>query len=234
MAGERKKQCLDDLRMRILTQQIAPGADLDEVSLCDAYGMSRTPMREVLQRLAGDGYVRLERNRGAKVASMDLPVLRMFFQTAPLIYANIARLAASNRRPEQIAPLCATQEAFRAATEAQDAGGAALLNHRFHETLGEMAHNPYLMPALRRMLIDHTRLGQTFYRPTCADEKQRIATACLHHEQMIGAIETQDAERAVDLTLAHWDLSRDRLERYVTPDPLPLDLDTTKDQAHAV
>ncbi|QIE46077.1 GntR family transcriptional regulator [Pseudohalocynthiibacter aestuariivivens] len=234
MPKDKKTACLDDLRMRILMQQIAPGADLDEAALCDAYGMSRTPMREVFQRLSGEGYLRTEPNRGPKVASMDLGVMRMFFQTAPLVYANIARLAAENRRTEQIAPLRSTQDAFRAATVAGDASQAALLNHRFHEEVGEMAHNPYLMPALRRMLIDHTRLSQTFYRPKSADEKRRVQTACVHHDQMIAAIEAQEPDRAVALTLEHWDLSRDRLEQFVTPDPLPLALTPNEEHARAV
>ncbi len=234
MPMDKKTACLEDLRMRILMQQIVPGADLDEAALCEAYGISRTPMREVFQRLSGAGYLRTEPNRGPKVTSMDLGVMRMFFQTAPLIYANVARLAAENRRPEQIESLRATQDGFRAATSTGDVSRAAMLNHRFHEEIGEMAHNPYLMPALQRMLIDHTRLSQTFYRAKSADEKQRVKTACVHHDQMIDAIEAQDGERAVELTLQHWDLSRDRLEQFVKPDPLPFDMPSQKDQARAV
>lgn len=56
MSGSAKIQCLDDLRNRILSLDIAPGSDLDELRLCDHYGISRTPLREVLQRLAGEGF----------------------------------------------------------------------------------------------------------------------------------------------------------------------------------
>ncbi len=231
---DRKKDCLEDIKMRILTLDIAPGSDLDEASLCDRYGMSRTPMREIFQRLGGEGFVQLTQNRGAKVASMDLAVMRMFFQTAPVIYASVARLAAENRRISDLAPLQATQETFRAATEGGDAGQAALLNHRFHLQIGEMARNPYLLPSLKRMLIDHTRLSQTFYRPASEDEAARVARAVEQHEAMIAAFEAQDAQRAVDLTIDHWNLSRDRLEQFVTPDPLPIDVLTEKGGAHAV
>ena len=86
-----KSECAADLRARILSLEIAPGTALDEVSLCDHYKISRTPLREILQRLAGSGYVQLEENRGAKVESMDLSTMRVFFQTAPLIYCSIAR-----------------------------------------------------------------------------------------------------------------------------------------------
>ena len=76
------------------------GAVLDEASLASHYGLSRTPLREVLQRLAGTGYITLEEHRGAKVASMDIHTMRTFFQTAPVVYANIVRLATENRTEE--------------------------------------------------------------------------------------------------------------------------------------
>ncbi|MEO3416518.1 GntR family transcriptional regulator [Roseovarius sp. CAU 1744] len=234
MAKDKKTACLDDLRMRILRQDIAPGSDLDEASLCDHYGISRTPMREVFQRLSGEGYVRIEQNRGAKVASMDLTVMRMFFQTAPMIYANVARLAAENRRSDEIPPLKAIQEEFRAAVLAGDTAGAALLNHAFHEQIGIMSHNPYLRASLGRMLIDHTRLSQTFYRPVSEDEKHRVTKAIDHHDAMIVAIERQESAVIVDLTIDHWNLSRDRLEQFVSPDPLPLDVIAMKDRKHAL
>ncbi len=223
MAVDKKTRCAEDLRTRILTLDIAPGSDLDEAELCTEYGLSRTPMREIFQRLGGEGYLRLEQNRGARVSSMDLPVMRMFFQTALLIYSSITRLAAENRRNDQIGPLRQIQTGFKAAIDAGEAGNAAMLNHRFHEQIGEMAHNPYLLPSLRRMLIDHTRLSQVFYRPLSEQDQQRIQMACDQHDEMITAIERQEPIRAVDLALAHWDLSRDRLEKFVTPDPLPLE-----------
>ncbi|WP_306116156.1 MULTISPECIES: GntR family transcriptional regulator [unclassified Roseovarius] len=234
MPKDKKTACLEDLRMRILKQEIAPGSDLDEVSLCAQYGISRTPMREIFQRLSGEGYVRIEQNRGAKVASMDLGVMRMFFQTAPLIYANVARLAAENRRSDEIPVLKAIQEDFRAAVTSGDTAGAALLNHAFHEQIGVMSHNPYLRASLGRMLIDHTRLSQTFYRPTSADEESRVAQAIEQHDAMIVAIERQEPSIALDLTIDHWNLSRDRLERFVSPDPLPLDVIAMKDRKHAL
>jgi len=66
MSGSAKIQCLDDLRNRILSLEIAPGSDLDEQRLCETYGISRTPLREVLQRLAGDGYLTLLTTAGPK------------------------------------------------------------------------------------------------------------------------------------------------------------------------
>jgi len=229
-----KQTSVHDLRRRILALEIAPGADLDESALSERYGMSRTPLREVLQRLAGEGYVTLSENRGAKVASMDLATMRTFFQTAPLVYSNMARLAAANRTAAQLQALRAVQSGFADAVASDAPEAMALCNHRFHQLIGEMAHNTYMMASLQRLLIDHTRLGQMFYRPSDTDERQAIQTARDQHDAMIAAIAEADAEAAAALTLQHWDLSRDRIERFVRPDPLPLDIIAPVETSHAV
>ena len=229
-----KDTCLEDMRLRILSTDLEPGSDLDEASLTMQYGMSRTPMREVLQRLAGDGFIVLQANKGAKVASMDITTLRVFYQTAPMVYANISRLASENRTTRQLDDLKAAQIDFTRATRANDADAAALANHHFHALIGEMAHNDYLVAALNRLLIDHTRLSQTFYRPATPTESALIESAVEQHDGMISAIEARESALAIDLTLAHWDLSRDRMERFVRPDPLPIDVVSFKDKRNAI
>jgi len=222
MSRDKKTACLEDLRRRILTQRIAPGSDLDEATLCEEYGLSRTPLREIFQRLAGEGYARIEQNRGAKVSSMDLATMRVFFQTAPLIYCNVARQAAENHLPAQLDQLHKIQEEFRAAHAEGDAEAASFLNHGFHQQMGLMARNPYLLVALNRMLIDHTRLSQTFYRPCSEDGTRRVESSVAQHDAMLEAMARRDGDSMVTLTMDHWSLTRDQLERYVMPDPLPL------------
>ena len=219
----KKEDLFNTLRTRILQLDLEPGSPLDETGLCAVYGVSRTPLREVLQRLAGEGYVRIEPNRGASVSSMDIAVMRSFFQTAPMIYASVARVAAENASSRDIADLRDIQRDFRTAKKAQRPQDMAICNHRFHEKIGEAAGNTYLMPGLQRLLIDHTRISQTFYAPRNSSEQERIETACRQHDEMIDAIEARGTARAVELVLDHWSLSRDRMEHYVRPDPLPLD-----------
>lgn len=218
--SNKKSICLNALKKRILTLEIAPGAVLDETLLSDEYGLSRTPLREVFQRLAGEGYLILEANRGASTSSMDLSVMRQFFQTAPMIYASVARLAAENATNKQVAHLKEAQSHFAKAVSAGWSSDMAMYNHRFHEIIGEMAGNPYLSPSLSRLLIEHTRMSQLFYRPETKAEQALVIKAREQHDTMILAIENKEPSRAVQLTLDHWDLSRDRIERFVNPSPL--------------
>ena len=158
---------------------------------------------------------------------MSHKVLRDFFVTAPMIYSAIGRLAAQNARPGQIDEIRAIQDRFRAAIDAGDSADMVYWNQCFHALMGEMADNPYLQPSYERLLIDHARISQTFYRPRDAAMANRMYSALDHHDSMIAAIEAGDSQRVVELIVEHWDLSRDLIEYFVKPDPLAFDLAAT-------
>lgn len=220
MAGEAKRNksnCLEDLRRRILTEALEPGSYLDETEIAEAYGISRPPLRELLRQLAGEGYVILHENRGAQVAPMTHKTLRNFFIAAPMIYAAIGRLAAQNATRAQIMRLKDAQLLFRAAIRDSDTEQRALTNERFHSIMGEMADNEFLTPSLRRLLIDHTRIGMTFYSPRHTELADQRVIAVEQHDQFIALIEVGDADGCADLAIAHWELSRAQIESFVTP-----------------
>lgn len=213
----RKAKCLEDLRRRILTLDMEPGENLDEVELAAAYAISRPPLREILRQLAGEGYVVLHDNRGAQVAPMNHKTLRNFFTAAPMIYAAVARLAAEHATEAQIMRLRDTQLLFRSAIRDGDTVTRALLNERFHAIMGEMADNEFLLPSLRRLLIDHTRISMTFYNPRVQRLAQQRETAADQHDAFIERIEAGDANGAATLALSHWELSRSEIESFVSP-----------------
>ncbi|NGO53867.1 FCD domain-containing protein [Allomesorhizobium camelthorni] len=225
----KKAICLEDLQRRILTQELDPGSYLDESKISEAYQISRPPLREVLRQLAGDGYVVLHENRGAQVAPMTHKTLRNFFVAAPMIYSAVTRLAAEHAKPSQIMRLKDTQLLFRAAIRDGDTAGRALMNERFHAILGEMADNEYLMPSLRRLLIDHTRIGMTFYNSRKVALAEQRAVAADQHDQFIALIEAGDADAAAELAVAHWELSRAEIEHFVTPTAINIPLGRAPD-----
>lgn len=220
----KKIKCLEDLRRKILTQELEPGFSLDEMEVSERYGISRPPLREVLRQLAGEGYVQLIENRGAQVAPMTHKTLRNFFVAAPMIYAATTRLAAENATPAQIVRLKECQWAFRQAIKTGDAAERALGNERFHSMIGEMADNEFLMPSLRRLLIDHTRIAMTFYNPRKVALAAQREAAADQHDQFIALIEAGDADGASDLAVAHWELSRAWIESFVTPESMNIPL----------
>ncbi len=215
-----KERTYDALVSAILTLDLKPGADLDEARLCAEFGLSRTPMREVLRQLAGEGYVVLRQNRGAQVSDMSHASLRAFFIAAPMIYSAILQLAATHRTEAQIAALRSAQETFCSMLDTGTAATRALANIQFHRVTGDMADNLYLSPSFNRLLLDHARISMTFYAPGDTDQSDNVALARAQHDAIIAAIAARDASKAGELAIAHWQLSRDEIEKYVMPNAL--------------
>ncbi|MDO3436646.1 GntR family transcriptional regulator [Rhizobium sp. CBN3] len=223
MAKTPKSNLYEDLKRQILTMELDPDADLDEASLSEKYGLSRTPVRDIFRRLAGEGYIDIRENRGARVIPMNHSTLRNFFLVAPMIYAAIGRLAVQNFKPAQLVDLRQTQERFRAASETKDPLAMVLENNRFHEIFGEMSGNDYLQPSLGRLLIDHARIGHTFFRPRNDDMRRRLQIAVDHHDGFIEALGAHDESAVVDLVFEHWELSRENMEMFIAPQGLKAD-----------
>lgn len=217
MAKTDKSSLYEDLKRQILTMELDPDAILDEVGLSERSGLSRTPVRDVLRRLAGEGYIDIRENRGARVIPMNHSTLRHFFLVAPMVYAAIGRLAVQNFKPSQLQDLKDTQERFRAASLGMDTLGMVLENNRFHEIFGEMSDNAYLQPSLGRLLIDHARIGHTFFRPRNDDMKRRLHLAVDHHDSFIKALSAHDEDAVVELVFEHWELSRENMELFIAP-----------------
>ena len=211
------------LKRDILTLELAPDQDLDEVSLSEEYGISRTPVRDVLRQLAGEGYLDIRENRGARVIPMNLATLRDFFLVAPMIYEAVGRLAVENFRPAQLSELKECQERFRSAMKARKSEAMSLENNRFHEIIGEMSNSAFLKPSLGKLLIDHARIGHTFFRPIDEQMEANLRTACRHHDEFIEAVAKRDDAAMVRLVFEHWELSRQNMQMFVAPKGLEND-----------
>jgi len=225
-AGPDRKALLSEaLRRRILSMELAPGAVVDELALCDEFGLSRPPVRELLRQIAAEGYIELEANRAPRVAAMSHESLRAFFLAAPLVYIATTQLAATRATEAEIEELRRIQAQFRQAIEEQHVENRVIYNDEFHLEIGKMAHNDYLMPSLRRVLIDHARLGKIFYRhPTTVDMQKDLELACDQHDQIIEAIARHDTEAAGQLIREHMELSRRRMAEYAAPEGMEVSL----------
>ena len=217
--ADRKTVLGETLRRRIVSMEMQPGAVVDEMALSEEFGLSRPPVRELLRQMAAEGYIELEANRAARVSSMSFQSLRSFFQAAPLIYIATTQLAAANATSSEVNELKQIQKRFRQAIEQNDVEARVILNDEFHLHIGKMARNDYLMPSLRRLLIDHARLGKIFYRhPTTRDMQEDLDHAVQQHDDIIAAIERHDAEGAAGLVREHFELSRHRMAEYAAPE----------------
>lgn len=226
MTVDRKFACITALRTGILSRQLAPGSELDEVQLAQAHGLSRTPLREILQTLSGEGYITQERHRGARVAPMDIDRLRALLRSGPVILGSVARLATATATTADIDTLTALQAQLSQATEGDDPATATLADHAFHTHLGQVAADPYITAALGRVLLDHSRLNASFFAPDikAGSKKDRklIRKALQTHDALITALEAHAPEAAAEAALARWAVTREQITRFLSPEPLPL------------
>jgi len=200
--GSGVKLVYDVLRDEILDLTLPPGSLIDEVQLAERFSMSRTPIREALVRLSGEGLVDTLPNRSTMVSRIDFLTLHTFFDAITLMYRVTTRLAAQHYRSEDLVIIRAHQAAFAAAVSAQDALAMIATNRDFHAAIAEAGRNPYYTSLFCRLLDEGRRLLRLYYQsfddrlPQCYVEE---------HDAIIAAIATRDLEAADAIAKAHAD-----------------------------
>ena len=198
--GSGVKMVYDLLRDEILDLVLPPGSPIDEVQLAERFKMSRTPIREALVRLAGEGLIETLPNRSTMVSNIDFLNLNTFFDALVLMYRVTTRLAARNHRPEDLAIIRGFHEDYAAAVEARDALRMISTNAGFHAAIAEAGRNPYFTSLFRRLLDEGRRILRLYYRSYDEQFPQRFVD---EHAEIIAAIETRDIEAADRLGKAH-------------------------------
>ncbi|GAB1363905.1 GntR family transcriptional regulator [Rhodobacter sp.] len=192
----------DLLRDEILDLVLPPGTPIDEVQLAERFGMSRTPIREALVRLAGEGLVETLPNRSSMVANIDVFNLHTFFDAITLMYRVTTRLAAQFHRPEDLPPIRALQAEFAASVARQDALAMIATNRAFHAAIAEAGRNPYYLSFFLRVLDEGRRLLRLYYQSFDDRLPQEYSD---EHEAIVAAIEARDIDLCDRLARAHAD-----------------------------
>jgi DNA-binding GntR family transcriptional regulator len=188
------------LRKSILELQLEPGSPLDEASLSEQFGMSRTPIREALVRLAADGLVTTLPNRNTIVSTINFVGLPVYFEALTLMYRVTTRSAAAHRRPEQLINVRALQAGFADAVARRDALAMIAANRDFHVAIAEAGGNAYFTMFFARLLDEGRRMLRLYY----ATFEDRLPKQYVEeHEEMVAAIEAGDVELADRLGADH-------------------------------
>jgi DNA-binding GntR family transcriptional regulator len=137
------------LRQLVFDGRLPPGSHIPQDEVAEELGMSRIPVREALIALERQGWVRIERHRGAFVSSLDPGSVRDHYELYGLVYGFAARRAL-DRSPERLlADLPPVVKALPSLVADPPAFGSAVLG--FHRTVVECARSPRIGVALRAM-----------------------------------------------------------------------------------
>jgi DNA-binding GntR family transcriptional regulator len=205
------------LRADILSLRMAPGEDIDDAALAQRLGLSRTPIREALARLAGDGLVVQTPNRGVQVAQINLMELPRYAEALSLMHRAVMRTATLRCTSRDLERIEQAYAAFESAAAVCDPIELTLLNRAFHVAVAEASHNRYLAEGLARLLDEGMRMLSVpfVYDPEPGDSARvHIAKVVEEHRRMIELIRARDADAAEKLGAEHAELFRSRFVAY--------------------
>lgn len=187
-----------ELLKAILTGRLKPGHLLPQDQLAKQMGVSRTPLREALMRLASVGLVELERNRGARVTDLAFGDMEHAWRGRMVIEPGAAKLAATGGDPESLSAMRRAIRRQRAAVESVEE--TLLANRDFHLALVAASQNPYLI-RFSEMLWAF-QIAVPIFGPQAQGREQRLLWPD-EHQGILDAICAGEGDVASARTLAH-------------------------------
>jgi DNA-binding GntR family transcriptional regulator len=172
-----------------------PGDRLVESELAERFGVSRTPIREALQRLETQSLLARD-GRSLIVASLDHNQMAELYVVRSELEGLAARLAARHATDEEVRLLQAMVEEDR--ERVGDPGALSRTNRRFHRQVHLASHNRYLVQQL-----DLVYRSMALMATTSLSAKGRSETAINEHAAIVEAIATHDGDRAHDELKGH-------------------------------
>ncbi|MFD2414864.1 GntR family transcriptional regulator [Amycolatopsis pigmentata] len=188
-----------------------PGTWVREPAVMAATGVSRTPVREALNRLQAEGVVELHRHRGALVIGWTAEDLDNLFDLRLALEGYGARRAAERGSAEQLKTLrklCDVMEELLPSAGESELQRLGELCVEFHTELSRASGNRQLAAQLPRVLSPPF-VSEAFHHHTLAE----LAKSFEHHRELVQALEARDSEWAEAVMRAHLRHGRQSLHR---------------------
>ncbi len=187
-------RALDRLRDEIVSGVWKPGERLQERTLCQRFGISRSPLREAYQVLAAEGLLELPRNRGAIVASPSLADVLQHHVLLETLETLAIELACDEATDSEIAAIVAKHQEERRAAKAD----AYRLNNELHRMIVVASHN---RPVQDAHIVAQRRLIQV--QNVNGFQEEEPAPPAAEHERFIRALAKRSKAEAVRGLRAH-------------------------------
>lgn len=189
------KDAYDLILEAIETGAYRPGDRLVESELADRFGVSRTPVREALQRLETQSMLTRD-GRSLIVSSLDHTQLSELYTVRAELEALAARLAARAATPEEIRVLYAMIDEDR--TRLDDPVSLSRSNRHFHDQIHLASHNRYLV---QQLALVHRSMALMASTSLAAEGRSRASLD--EHQAIVDAIAAGDGEAAANALRTH-------------------------------
>lgn len=200
-------QVYEILRARILARQLQPGQRLSVPKLADELGLSRSPVREAVQRLVAEGLGTEQMHRGAVVAGIEAGEVGDMYELRSVLEGLAARRAATRTTPALVTELTGLLEEHAAAITAQAEADIVRADLRFHSRILQAADSSHLTRALGPIL------GRANLAMLAGDLSTWPKQAVREHRSVLTAIASGDPAAAEKAARRHIELVAERLER---------------------
>lgn len=187
----RAEKIAETLEQLVFSGQYKDGDRLDEIKLAESFNVSRTPIREALQRLVLSGFAEQIPRRGVFVRLPGPVDLMEMFETMAEIESACGRLAASRISDTGLDLLRATNSRCQTAVEKQDLEGYYAENEVFHQTIYRGTANSFLEKEALRL---QNRLKP--YRRTQLRFRGRVSQSMSEHLLIVEALQAGDGDAA--------------------------------------
>ena len=181
------------LEEEIITGVLKANSRLDEVTLAQRFGVSRTPVREALIQLSTAGLVIKLAHKGNFVAEVGPTLLLEMFDVMGEFEAMAARLASRRASKDDIAAIRKAHEACSEAAVSGDPDEYYYKNEIFHKKILHAAHNTFLAEQSSQL---HKRLKA--FRRLQLRTRGRMNSSFQEHDAVVNAIETGDEQAAAE------------------------------------
>lgn len=198
METRRADQIADKLEQLVFMGEYENGERLDEIRLAAHFNVSRTPIREALQRLVMSGMAEQIPRRGVFIRQPDAVELMEMFETMAEIEASCGRFAATRISEEGLTRLEVANQRCQAALDAQDAATYYVENEAFHREIYRGAANSFLEKEALRL---QNRLKP--YRRVQLRFRGRLSQSMQEHTKIVAALRQGDAEAASQILRDH-------------------------------
>jgi DNA-binding GntR family transcriptional regulator len=210
------------LREEIVAGLLAPNERIKQAAVAERLEVSRLPVREALQQLAGEGLVSLERDVGARVTPLDPAELIEVYLVREALEPVLVRKAAERIEPARLTVARAINEESERCAERGDADGYLNADRRFHTEIFEATGMPRACSIIIGMLQTSER-----YRRALSILPHGLETSVVEHRMILEAIERGAAEDAGELHRVH--VRRTRLTLAEHPELFVGELETGND-----
>lgn len=191
------EQIVDAITNAIVERRLMPGTKLVEQQIADVFDVSRTVVRQALNRLSRDHLVTLEPSRGAFVAMPSIEEARQVFEVRRLLEVGMVRQLAASATDAQLAQLRTHLRAERQAVAQADVSGRTRLLADFHVVLARLLGNEVLA-SLMADLLSRSQLIALMYQSGLSAEHSQA-----EHVQIVEALERRDSRTAARLMEHH-------------------------------